>query len=58
MKKDSRSGLMQRQVIAKNVAGYKTVLKIEQQAKEACISLDKDAMRCLEKITSPLYRSC
>ncbi|HJD53794.1 MAG TPA: hypothetical protein LFW11_00025 [Rickettsia endosymbiont of Proechinophthirus fluctus] len=50
---------MQRQVIAKNAAaGYKTALKIEQQAKEAGISLDKDAMRRLEKITSPLYRSC
>ncbi|AEV91820.1 MAG: hypothetical protein AB8U78_01105 [Rickettsia slovaca] len=47
---------MQRQVIAKNAAaGYKTALKIEQQAKEeAGISLDKDAMRRLEKITSPL----
>ncbi|WP_041404490.1 hypothetical protein [Rickettsia massiliae] len=43
---------MQRQVIAKNAAaGYKTALKIEQQAKEAGISLDKDAMRRLEKIT-------
>ncbi|MFA1688889.1 hypothetical protein ABVF33_05440 [Candidatus Rickettsia barbariae] len=46
---------MQRQVIAKNAAaGYKTELKIKQQAKEAGISLDKDAMRRLEKITSPL----
>ncbi|WP_016830618.1 hypothetical protein [Rickettsia conorii] len=45
---------MQRQVIAKNAAaGYKTALK-EQQAKEAGISLDKDAMKRLEKITSPL----
>lgn len=44
---------MQRQVIAKNAAaGYKTALKIEQQAKEAGISLDKDTMRRLEKITS------
>ncbi|BDU60148.1 hypothetical protein FLA4_05580 [Candidatus Rickettsia kotlanii] len=40
---------MQRQVIAKNAAaGYETALKIEQQAKEAGISLDKDAMRRLE----------
>ena len=44
---------MQKQVITKNAAaGYKAVLKIEQQAKEAGISLDKDAMRRLEKIKS------
>ncbi|MCC8461667.1 MAG: hypothetical protein LN546_00375 [Rickettsia endosymbiont of Ecitomorpha arachnoides] len=53
MKKDSRVNFMQKQVIAKNAeAGYKTALKIEQQAKEAGISLDKDAMRRLEKIKS------
>ncbi|MCC8418782.1 MAG: hypothetical protein LN590_04365 [Rickettsia endosymbiont of Glossina mortisans submortisans] len=53
MKKDSRVNFMQKQVIAKNAAaGYKTELKIEQQAKETDISLDKDAMRRLEKIKS------
>ncbi|MCX4084471.1 hypothetical protein N7281_06500 [Rickettsia hoogstraalii] len=53
MKKDSRVNFMQKQVIAKNAAvGYKAALKIEQQAKEAGISLDKDAMRRLEKIKS------
>ncbi|KDO03603.1 hypothetical protein [Rickettsia tamurae] len=50
MKKDSRVNLCR---IAKNAAaGYKAALKIEQQAKEAGISLDKDAMRRLEKIKS------
>ncbi|CAK6512256.1 hypothetical protein [Rickettsia helvetica] len=38
--------------LKKPAEGYKTALKIEQQAKEAGVSLDKDAMRCLEKIKS------
>ncbi|MEY4463628.1 MAG: hypothetical protein RLZZ81_599 [Pseudomonadota bacterium] len=53
MKQGSKVDFMGRQVIAKNAAeGYKVALKIEQQAKEAGVSLDKDAMRRLEKIKS------
>ena len=53
VKQGSKVDFMGRQVIAKNAAeGYKVALKIEQQAKEAGVSLDKDAMRRLEKIKS------
>ncbi|BBJ30989.1 hypothetical protein RAS_00980 [Rickettsia asiatica] len=51
--RDSKAHFLDKMVKAEKAAeGYKTALKIEQQAKEAGVSLDKDAMRRLEKIKS------